>query len=581
MGGVKLSLVLSSILTGVAGLPGATIAIHAHAVGETIPIFDATCHRDTSSRWCLPTPINANKLKQLLYGYDESLRQFLVDGFTIGFRIVSSVLPLGKMPSNLKSASEYAFPTREKINKEIQAGRLLGPYTPETARRELGPFFCSPIGVVPKKDGKFRLIHHLSHPLSNSLNSHIPPDLCSVQYASVDDAVSLILQTGMGSYMAKTDVKDAFRLLPISPQDYHLLGLHFDGLLYFDRCLPMGCSLSCNYFECFSTALQWIAKTYFGISMMTHILDDFFFVSSSREGALKDLQSFLSLCNYLGVPLAQDKTVGPEQTLSFLGIELDTAHMCMRLPRDKVEKCQLMVNEALGKNKITLRALQSLLGSLNFASQVVHPGRAFLRRLYDLTIKARAPHHMIRLTVSAKEDLKAWLSFLQHFNGKVLMLRDVWVSSDLLDLYTDSSGSIGFGAVLGRHWCYGTWPKAWLSCNIALLELFPIVLAVHLWASVFADKKVVFYTDNIAVCAVVNKMSSKDPQIMCLIRALVVQCMKLNLLFKCEHVEGARNDRADALSRSQIDRFQRLSPLADAQPTPVPEHLHPNNWRII
>ena len=56
-------------------------------------------------------------------------------------------------------------------------------------------------------------------------------------------------------------------------------------------------------------------------------------------------------------------------------------------------------------------------------------------------------------------------------------------TSHTFHLYTDAAGSIGFGAVFGCHWLHGRWPKMWKTFNIAFLELFPIVLAVHVWGA--------------------------------------------------------------------------------------------------
>ena len=56
--------------------------------------------------------------------------------------------------------------------------------------------------------------------------------------------------------MAKTEVKSAFRIIPIHPADYTFLGLKWDNMYYFDRCLGMGLSSSCAIFEAFSTALE-------------------------------------------------------------------------------------------------------------------------------------------------------------------------------------------------------------------------------------------------------------------------------------------------------------------------------------
>lgn len=55
-------------------------------------------------------------------------------------------------------------------------------------------------------------------------------------------------------------IKNAFCLLPIHPGDFDLLGFKFKNQFYFDKCLPMGCSISCAIFEKFSTFLQWVVK---------------------------------------------------------------------------------------------------------------------------------------------------------------------------------------------------------------------------------------------------------------------------------------------------------------------------------
>ena len=64
----------------------------------------------------------------------------------------------------------------------------------------------------------------------------------SVQYARVDDAVAMIKQLGSGCFLAKTDIKSAFRIIPINPSDYDLLGIFWQGQYYYDRAMPMGCA---------------------------------------------------------------------------------------------------------------------------------------------------------------------------------------------------------------------------------------------------------------------------------------------------------------------------------------------------
>ena len=102
-----------------------------------------------------------------------------------------------------------------------------------------------------------------------------------------------------------------------------------------------------------------------------------------------------------------------------------------------------------------------------------------MRRLIDLTIGVSRPYFHIRLTRQAKFDVGVWLAFLQHFNGKALSLDDNLLTGDFLELYTEVAGAIGYGALYGSAWFSGLWPAEWRSHNVAVLELYPIVAAVH------------------------------------------------------------------------------------------------------
>ena len=123
------------------------------------------------------------------------------------------------------------------------------------------PFRVSPLGVLPKKTpGEFRLIHHLSYPRGSSVNDSISPDHTSVSYATISNAIQHIKAEGRWCFLVKTDIKNAFRIFPIRPQDYGLLGMRWRDLIYYGRCMSMGCSNSCKTFETLSTALEWIAR---------------------------------------------------------------------------------------------------------------------------------------------------------------------------------------------------------------------------------------------------------------------------------------------------------------------------------
>ena len=107
------------------------------------------------------------------------------------------------------------------------------------------------------------------------MNDFIPSEFCSVHYASVDDAVRIIKKLGIGCALAKTDVRSAFRIIPVHPKEYHLLGMKWRDEFYVDRCLPMGLASSCRSFEKLSTAMEWVARNKLEIPYIIHILDDF------------------------------------------------------------------------------------------------------------------------------------------------------------------------------------------------------------------------------------------------------------------------------------------------------------------
>ena len=163
---------------------------------------------------------------------------FLSDGFTHGFPLHFQGIQESSHAKNLLSAVQN--PTVDaKIAKELAAGRLAGPFDSPP----ISPFVVSPLGVVPKKSpGEFRLIHHLSFPKGASVNDGISHENSTVCYATIGDAIRCIKLAGQGSYLAKTDTQNAFQIIPIQSDDYGLLGMHWQGSFYFDRCMPMGCA---------------------------------------------------------------------------------------------------------------------------------------------------------------------------------------------------------------------------------------------------------------------------------------------------------------------------------------------------
>ena len=117
------------------------------------------------------------------------------------------------------------------LQKEVALGRVAGPYPSPP----LPKFQCHPVGVVPKKHSpEWRTIHHLSFPQGTSINDHIPKYPYSRSYVRVDDVICILQSLGKGAFLAMTDLKSAFRLIPIHPDDWNLLGIYWQSQYYVD-----------------------------------------------------------------------------------------------------------------------------------------------------------------------------------------------------------------------------------------------------------------------------------------------------------------------------------------------------------
>ena len=98
------------------------------------------------------------------------------------------------------------------------------------------------------------------------------------------------------------------------------------------------------------------------------------------------------------------------------------------------------------RRKTTKQRLLSLIGKLAFAAKAVPAGRLFTRRFIYLSTTARHLHHYITLNAQARADIKWWRQFLPTWNGNTMFLETRWTEASDLQLYTDASGTKGYGA---------------------------------------------------------------------------------------------------------------------------------------
>ena len=388
----------------------------------------------------------------------------------------------GHISPNLLSARSHKSIITEALQKEVSLGRLLGPFKdpPHPDIR------CSGLGVVPKKSGGFRPIMHLSAPAGSSVNDFINKAEFSLRYATIDDAVRLIARHGRNALLCKVDLKSAFRLVPVHPEDWPLLGLFWDGEYFMDKFLPFGLRSSPALFNRLADALEYVLRNN-GVEDLLHYLDDYFFAGpadAKPETSIAAIRmgTALAILDALDIPVADGdgKVLGPATEIPMLGILLDSSKWEMRLPVDKLAALQTDIQSWLERRQCTKRQLLSLVGSLSFAAKVVPPGRTFVRRLLDLAKSIPQLDTPFDLSEDARQDIKWWHAFLPTWNGRTFFHDVAWTRSPDLELYTDASGA-GYGAVFGDRWFNGRWAPEQQARSIAWRELYPIALACRVW----------------------------------------------------------------------------------------------------
>ena len=153
----------------------------------------------------LPTPVLPHRLAAYVVGYAKVKRDRLLQGFSFGFRIPSTFTDTTRthFPLNHLSALQHRDFVTAKLAQVVAAGKIAGPFHSPSPPGVV----LSPLGVVDKKvPGQFHLIHDLTFPKRDSVNSHIAKIHSEVHYELLDDCVTIIREIGPGCLVAKADI---------------------------------------------------------------------------------------------------------------------------------------------------------------------------------------------------------------------------------------------------------------------------------------------------------------------------------------------------------------------------------------
>lgn len=437
---------------------------------------------------------------------------------------------------------------------------------------------------------KLRIISDFKVPIGASINS--VADCRTFKMMGLEDAYALMRPR---FFMAKVDISSAFRTVGVRPDHWELLGFSWrdpEGRLrhFIDTRFPFGLTCSPEIFCRLSQAVRAVMAAR-GFPACVVYVDDFLVVGESAEACQAALDCLLGLLADLGFSVNPKKTVAPTQRLVFLGLQLSTndeehaGAMSVTVPREKLARVCDLAARLRTRPTIPLRELQSVVGYCQHVARAVYSARAFLRRLVDAIVAAeRAGSRSVPVTRGMIADLSFWLEFAAQFNGKSVVLERPLMDPGFLA--TDASGStkLGMGGFYEGRTFSVRWtdlPRAsrglpeavrrynrrrlWPSTSargrdwIPYRELFAVWWALLKWgARHFRGRTVTFHCDNTVVVDDLIKMSARQPELMCLLRAVFRFCAEFDIRIRVFWLSSEMNALADALSRMQFDTFRAL-----------------------
>ena len=480
-------------------------------------------------------------------------KDFIIHGLKNGFDIVNTNVEL-IFPAETPNSRSAEITYREKVEKQILQEISLGRYKIVDEK----PTIISPIAAILKESNEIRIIHDCSQPDGSSLNSYATPDKHS--FVSVDSAVQM---TGKNFYMAKVDLKSAYRQVPISKFSTQFTGLKwkFKGdsqyTFLIDTALPFGASLSVGIFHRITQSVCRSLKK-LGVNAIICYLDDFYITGERKKDVIRAMNCLISVLRSLGFSISWEKCICATQCLTFLGVTINTRQCTLSIPGEKMTSLrELLLYWSNLKNRASKREIQSLLGKLNWVARIVPVVRPAMRRLIGLMTSLRRQHHRLRITADTRRDIAFLHNLCSSFNGTCHFGLEYPVP-DPAYIVTDSSTTAAGAALIYEQkaidWLYCSWkldmPEV-KQQHINVKELTAVYLALNRWRSFCANRQIQIFTDNTATLWALRKGSIRNIQASDILCKIFLLCLRHNIKLLVNFIPTKENILADSISRLQ------------------------------
>jgi hypothetical protein len=355
-----------------------------------------------------------------------------------------------------------------------------------------------------------------------------------------------------GDWMVKTDIKDAYLCIPVHQDHQTLLGFWWGKKSYQFQVCPFGLGSAPRVFtKLLKPAIAFLRKL--GVRILIY-LDDCLILNQDKDRLLKDRDTALWILQALGFVINWKKSMLiPNQQTEFLGFEVDSVQMTLKLPKDKIKdivtRCQEMVRE----DQTTVRKLAKLIGKLTAASQAVLPAPLFYRRLQMQKTKGlcnggQSYESIVGLTTDCKKELRWWIQELSNSNGKAIIapMPDMVITTD--------ASKVGWGGIVKGTRTQGQWSEEESKLHINILEMKAAEFVVKAFTKDLRNIHCHLRLDNKSCVAQINKMGgTRSESLFEALEGLWHYCLDHGITITAEHLPGVLNNEADEQSRIFAD----------------------------
>ena len=312
--------------------------------------------------------------------HDREVAWFLLYGWSLNHDGRPTAMTL----RNHSSAVHHRREVYRYLEKEFSLGCLAGPFCSPPWDKQVA---ISPMSTTPKKDTTSRrIIMDLSWPRDGTaVNDGIDKERylwmpAKIVYPTIDAICRRAEKIGSEAMGYKKDMNRAFKQLFMQPNDWPLLGISWEGGVFFDKTAVMG-SISAPYICQRTTSFIRHIMNNLNYFVFNYV-DDFMGVEHKTR-VYSAYSTLGNLLRDLGATEAEDKAAPPSEVVEMLGILFNFKNLTMSVTSNRLKEIRCELLWWLRTETFTRRQLESLLGKLQFISLCVRPGRVLMHRLRE------------------------------------------------------------------------------------------------------------------------------------------------------------------------------------------------------